>query len=250
MNRLSERVVIVTGAAQGIGATYARALAAEGAYLGLCDLNEPSAIADELRASGAKVVSRAADVTSPDAVQAFVRAVEEAFGTIHVLVNNAAMFGTLRPKKFTEIGSNEWDAIMAVNTRGPFECAKAAVPAMRRAGYGKIINIASGTVFKGSPYLLPYVASKGAVIAMTRVMARELGDDGIGVNCIAPGLTMSENVVNSSLGDHAESNTASRCFKRRQTPEDIVGALLFLASTDSDFVTGQTLVVDGGSALH
>jgi NAD(P)-dependent dehydrogenase (short-subunit alcohol dehydrogenase family) len=250
MNRLTGKVAIVTGAAQGIGATYARALAAEGAKLSLCDLAEPAAIAAEIRAGGGEALSRAADVTDPAAVTALVAATEQAFGGVHVLVNNAAMFGSLRPKPFTEISSEEWDRVMAVNTRGPFECAKAVVPVMRRQGYGKIINIASGTLFKGTPLLMHYVSSKGAVVAFTRVLARELGADNICVNCIAPGLTMSDAVKSSSLGAQAAFTVASRCFKREQTPEDLAGTVVFLASHESDFITGQTILVDGGSVLH
>jgi NAD(P)-dependent dehydrogenase (short-subunit alcohol dehydrogenase family) len=172
------------------------------------------------------------------------------------LVNNAALFGTLKLLPFMEIDSEEWDRVMAVNTRGPFECAKAVVPAMRRQGYGKIVNIASGTLFKGTTHLMHYVASKGAVVAMTRVMARELGEDRICVNCIAPGLTMSENVVRMyGKGEeygaqHSSGTVNSRCFKREEVPEDITGALVFFASGESDFITGQTLLVDGGSVLH
>jgi NAD(P)-dependent dehydrogenase (short-subunit alcohol dehydrogenase family) len=139
---------------------------------------------------------------------------------------------------------------MAVNARGPFECVKAVVPVMRRQHYGKIINIASGTVFKGTTHLMHYVASKGAIVAMTRVMARELGGDGIAVNCVAPGLTMSESVKRSHPEEWTLANMASRAFKRREEPEDITGTVVFLASAESDFITGQTIVVDGGSALH
>jgi NAD(P)-dependent dehydrogenase (short-subunit alcohol dehydrogenase family) len=246
--RLAGRVAIVTGAGQGIGKVYARALAAAGAKVGLLDLADPAAVADEIRADGGEAVSGAADVTSPAAVAALVAETERRFGAVHVLVNNAALFTALRSQPFEQIASEEWDRVMAVNTRGPFECAKAVLPAMRRQGYGKIINIASGTVFKGSPNLLHYVASKGAVVAMTRVMARELGADGISVNCIAPGFTESEMAL-----EHAKRSgptVASRCFKRPETPEDLVGTLVFLASGESDFITGQTILVDGGSVMH
>jgi NAD(P)-dependent dehydrogenase (short-subunit alcohol dehydrogenase family) len=175
MGRLNGRAIIITGAAQGIGATYAHALAAEGALLTLCDLQAPDETADAIRATGAKVVSIAADVTSPVAVAAMVQATVDAYGTVHGLVNNAAMFGSLKLQSFMEIESAEWDKVMAVNTRGPFECVKAVVPVMRKQKYGKIVNIASGTLFKGTPLLMHYVSSKGAVVAMTRVMARELG---------------------------------------------------------------------------
>jgi len=250
MSRLSGRVVIVTGAAQGIGAVYAKGLAAQGARVSLCDLDPPHATVEAIKRAGGEALGMAADVTSPEAVEAFVRRTENSFGTVHVLVNNAAMFGSITPKPYYEITSQEWDRMMAVNTRGVFECIKAVAPLMRRQHYGKIINISSGTTFKGTPNLLHYVASKGAVIAMTRVLAREMGGDGISVNCIAPGLTMSEAVKGRELGFNAAATIATRCFKREQVPEDLVGTLVFLASPDSDFMTGQTIVVDGGSALN
>ena len=250
MGRLNDRSIIVTGAAHGIGAVYAKALAAEGARLSLCDLTEPRSVADEIRAAGGQAISMVTDVTSPAAVAAMVKATVDAFGTVHGLVNNAAMFGSLALKPFMEIESAEWDQVMAVNTRGPFECAKAVVPVMRKQKYGKIINIASGTVFKGTTHLLHYVASKGAVVAMTRVMARELGNDNILVNCIAPGLTVSAAVQNNYTRAGIDATTASRALKRDEEPEDLIGSLIFFASGESDFITGQTLVVDGGSFMH
>ena len=250
MGRLNDRSIIVTGAAQGIGAVYARALAAEGARLSLCDLTEPRSVADEIRAAGGQAIGMVADVTSPAAVAALVKATVVAFGTVHGLVNNAAMFGSLKLKPFMEIESAEWDQVMAVNTRGPFECVKAVVPAMRAQKYGKIVNIASGTVFKGTTHLLHYVASKGAVVAMTRVMARELGADNIMVNCIAPGLTLSPAVQATYSRAGIDATTASRALKRDEEPEDLIGALIFFASGESDFITGQTLLVDGGSVMH
>jgi NAD(P)-dependent dehydrogenase (short-subunit alcohol dehydrogenase family) len=250
MGRLNGRSIIVTGAAQGIGATYAKALAAEGALLSICDLTEPRSVADEIRAAGGKAISMVTDVTSPAAVAAMVKATIDAYGTVHGLVNNAAMFGSLKLQPFMNIESDEWDKVMAVNTRGVFECVKAVVPAMRAQKYGKIINIASGTLFKGTPHLLHYVASKGAVVAMTRVMARELGSDNILVNCIAPGLTVSPAVRATYSSAEIEANKASRAIKREEEPEDVIGALIFFASAESDFITGQTLLVDGGSVMH
>jgi NAD(P)-dependent dehydrogenase (short-subunit alcohol dehydrogenase family) len=250
MGRLDERSIIVTGAAQGIGATYAKALAAEGARVTVCDLQDPRGVADEIRAAGGQAISMVTDVTSPAAVAAMVKGTIEAYGTVHGLVNNAALFGSLKLQPFMEIDSDEWDEVMAVNTRGVFECVKAVVPTMRAQKYGKIVNIASGTLFKGTPHLLHYVASKGAVVAMTRVMARELGADNILVNCIAPGLTVSPAVRASYSVKEIEANKATRALKREEEPEDIVGALIFFASAESDFITGQTLLVDGGSVMH
>jgi NAD(P)-dependent dehydrogenase (short-subunit alcohol dehydrogenase family) len=174
------------------------------------------------------------------------------FGTIDVLVNNAGIFADLAKKPFTQIDDAEWDRVMAVNVRGSFACAKAVAPVMIAKGGGKIVNIASGTVFKGFAGALHYVASKGAVVAMTRCLARELGAHEICVNAIAPGLTMSEAVVDNPEwgGAAGEATVASRALKRAQQPADIVGTLLYLASAASDFVTGQTIVVDGGSVMR
>jgi NAD(P)-dependent dehydrogenase (short-subunit alcohol dehydrogenase family) len=241
--RLAGRVIIVTGAGQGIGKVYA-----EGAHVVATDIYDPAPVAEQIVTAGGSAISRAADVTDAAAVRAVVDAAVERFGTIHGLVNNAAIFTVLARKPFYEIDSAEWDRVMQVNTRGSFECAKAVVPAMRAQKYGKIVNVASGTLFKGSPGMMHYVASKGAVVAMTRVMARELGNDGICVNTIAPGFTESE-----MAGEHAKYSGPtidSRCFKRPETPEDLVGTLVFLCAAESDFVTGQTIVVDGGSVLH
>jgi len=246
--RLADRVIIVTGAGQGIGKVYALGLAAEGAHVVATDIYDPVAVAEEIGNAGGSAISRAADVTDSAAVRAVVASAVERFGTVHGLVNNAAIFTVLERRPFYEIDSDEWDKVMQVNTRGSFECAKAVAPLMRAQKYGKIVNIASGTLFKGSPGMMHYVASKGAVVAMTRVMARELGADGICVNTIAPGFTESE-----MAGEHAKYSGPtidSRCFKRPETPDDLVGTLVFLCAAESDFVTGQTIVVDGGSVLH
>jgi NAD(P)-dependent dehydrogenase (short-subunit alcohol dehydrogenase family) len=251
--RLQGSVAIVTGAAQGIGAAYAKAMAAEGAKIVIADVIDGNGgIVDEIRAAGGEAVSIKTDVSSEGAVKALVAETLRLYGKIDILVNNAAMFANLPIKHFTEIDGAEWDKVMAVNVRGPFECAKAVVPAMRANGYGKIINIASGTVFKGTPGYLHYVTSKGAIVAMTRVMARELGADNICVNALAPGLTTSEGVINnpSYTDESLAANASSRAFKRLQQPDDLVGAIVFLASHDSDFMTGQTMLVDGGSAMH
>jgi NAD(P)-dependent dehydrogenase (short-subunit alcohol dehydrogenase family) len=250
--RLDGRVAIVTGAAQGIGAQYAHALAAEGAAVTVADVLDAAAVANSIAGKGGKALAVNCDVTNPASVQVMVSATLEHFGRLDILVNNAALFGKVARKPFDQIESAEWDHMMAVNVRGVFECVKAAVPAMRSRKYGKIVNIASGTVFKGVPMLLHYVTSKGAIVAMSRSLARELGDDGIRVNTLAPGLVMSENVLaNPAWSDAAVQNTvASRAIKRESTPEDMCGTLIYLCSADSDFVTGQVLVVDGGAVMH
>lgn len=251
MGRLNGRVAIVTGAAMGLGAAYARGLAAEGAKVVLCDINDASTIAESINSSGGTAMATITDVSSAASVTALIEATQKAFGDVHVLVNNAAISSTLPFRPFYEIPSHEWDRVMAVNARGTFECAKAVAPIMRRQRYGKIINIASGTAFKGIPGLMQYTASKGAIIAMTRVMARELGADNICVNCISPGFTPTESVIdNPAYEQNLAAALASRALPRDETPADLVGAVVFLASAESDFITGQTLPVDGGSVLN
>lgn len=250
--RLSGKVAIVTGAAQGIGARYAVSMAAEGAKVVVADLLDTSEAVAEIKKAGGDAIGCMVDVSSPESVAAMVAKTVETYGGIDILVNNAAIFGKLTDKSFSEIDSLEWDNVMAVNVRGTFECVKAVYPIMQANNSGKIINIASGTVFKGAPYLLHYVTSKGAIIAMTRSLSRELGEYNICVNALAPGLTMSENVAAGSNynADKLNANKSTRALKRLQEPRDLVGAVLFLASQDSDFMTGQTMVVDGGSVMH
>lgn len=249
--RLDGRVAIVTGAAQGLGAGFARKLAAEGAKVCVSDVLDAKPVVEEILKAGGQAIAERCDVTDPKSVQAMVAATLAKFGSIEILVNNAGLFTQLKMRPLFEIDSAEWDKVMAVNVRGGFECVKVVAPEMKKRKYGKIINLASGTVFKGSPNLLHYVTSKGAIVAMTRCMARELGDDGIRVNALAPGLTMSEGVkANTGWVGTLPGNIASRAIKREGVPEDLLGTLIYLASADSDFVTGQVVVVDGGSVMH
>lgn len=252
MNRMKDKVVIITGAAQGIGATYARALAAEGARIVIADVLDGSSLVAELESMGAEAIALTTDVTDEASAATMATAAMERFGQIDVLVNNAAIYASLKMKGFEDIDLAEWDKVMAVNVRGPFICARAVAPYMKQRGYGRIINISSGTPFKGTPGLLHYVTSKGAILALTRALARELGDYGISVNTLAPGLVLSEGVVaNAEMRERLTAPViASRAIKRDQMPGDLIGPLLFLACDDSAFMTGETVVVDGGSVMH
>jgi NAD(P)-dependent dehydrogenase (short-subunit alcohol dehydrogenase family) len=252
MGRLDGRVAIVTGGAKGIGRHYSVALAAEGARVMIADIVDGSGLAAEIAAEhGANsVASEICDVSDEAAVKRLVAATLDRFGQIDVLVNNAALYAPLQEMKFTEIDVGLWDKVMAVNLRGPFLMAKHVAPEMARRRYGKIINIGSGTAVRGIPWIMHYVTSKGGIMAMTRAMSRELGDDGIRVNTLMPGFTLSDSIVNENPG-HVETarNRAiqSRALKRDEHPEDLTGTLIFLASADSDFITGQMIAVDGGN---
>lgn len=251
MGRLEGRVAIVTGGGRGIGAVYCTALAAEGAKVVVSDIVDTTGTVDAIKTSGGDAIGVHCDVTSPEEITDMVSATIAAFGKIDILVNNAALFADIRVKSFMEIDEDEWDRMMAINTRGLFSCAKAVVPEMKKNGYGKIVNITSSTVHKGVPMMLHYVSSKGAVIAFTRSLSREVGADGIGVNALAPGLTISEKVgEDPQWAPLRQRNLDTRALKREQTPDDLIGTLIYLCSSDSDFVTGQTVVADGGSAMH
>jgi NAD(P)-dependent dehydrogenase (short-subunit alcohol dehydrogenase family) len=252
MTRLAGRTAIVTGGAKGIGRHYSQALAAEGAQVMIADVADGSALAAEIAAKHRRnaTTSMTCDVSSEDAVKALVVGTMERFGKIDILVNNAALYSQLAEQEFTDIDVALWDQVMAVNVRGPFLMAKHVVPHMKARGYGKIINIGSGTVFRGIPQMMHYVTSKGAVTAFTRALSRAVGQDGICVNTLAPGFTLSDSVVENNPG-HVESSRTNaiqrRAIKRDAYPPDLLGALVFLASAESDFITGQTIAVDGGA---
>ena len=251
MSALKDRTVIITGAAQGIGAAYALEIAQRGANVVVSDILECEDTVAAIKKKGGTALGLRCDVTDERSINDMMSKTLSTFGAIHGLVNNAALFTTLPKQRFEQISAADFDRVMVVNVRGSFECMKAVTPHMRKQKYGKIVNIASGTVFKGAPMMLSYVTSKGAIIAMTRCAARELGSDGIRVNCLAPGLTMSEGVKSDSTWTgRMESTVASRCLTREETPEDLIGSVCFLLSQDSDFMTGQTIVVDGGAAMH
>jgi NAD(P)-dependent dehydrogenase (short-subunit alcohol dehydrogenase family) len=250
--RLKDRVAIVTGAAQGIGKAYALRLAEEGAKVVIADVLDGSGVEQEIAAKGTGALALRIDVSDEPQTREMARKTAEHFGRVDILVNNAALYATIAIKPFWEITSEEWDRLMQVNVKGAFLCAKAVYPYMQKQGRGKIINVASAVFFKGLPNFLHYAASKGAVIAMTRSMAREIGDQNICVNAIAPGYVVTEAVKPELINDpkFVQAAVGGRCFKRHEVPEDLTGAIVFLASADSDFMTGQTIVVDGGAVMH
>ena len=251
MARLTGKTAIVTGGARGIGKHYAQALAAEGARVMIADIADGSALAAEIvERHGADAADSAiCDVSDEAAVKALVKRTLERFGRIDVLVNNAALYATLTPREFTQWDTELWDRVMAVNVRGPYLMVRHVAPHMMAQRSGKIVNIASGAAYKGVPRMLPYVTSKGAMLAFTRALSRELGDYGIAVNSLSPGYILSDTGLENSA--HVEDERVpvrnSRAFKRDAYPQDLLGTLVYLASSDSDFVTGQSIVVDGGS---
>jgi NAD(P)-dependent dehydrogenase (short-subunit alcohol dehydrogenase family) len=248
--RLEDRVVIVTGGARGIGRAYCLGVAAEGARVVVADIADPKPVVGEVEARGAQALGVECDVSREADTQRLATETLARFGRIDVLVNNAALYGTLERRPFMEIPVEEWDRVMAINLRGLFLMAKAVFPAMKAQGKGKIVNIASSTFFKGVAHYIHYTTSKGGVVGFTRSLARELGEFGIRVNAIAPGFTLSgENEKNISE-ERKRANVEARMLQRHELPEDLIGTLLYLASDDSDFMTGQTLLVDGGGNVH
>jgi NAD(P)-dependent dehydrogenase (short-subunit alcohol dehydrogenase family) len=239
MGALDGKVAIVTGGAQGIGAAIAAGLAGEGAEVVVVDLEPPEGGIE-------------ADVSSEEDVQRMVGQALERNGRIDILVNNAGLYASLEMRAFTEIPLEEWNRVMEVNVASMFLTCRAVVPVMREQGGGKIVNISSGTPFRGVPFLLHYVTSKGAIVALTRALAKELGKDSIHVNCVAPGFTMSEGVKSHPevIEKLRDVSIASRTIQRDQVPEDVVGAVVFLCTPAADFITGQTMVIDGGQYFH
>jgi 3-oxoacyl-[acyl-carrier protein] reductase len=252
--QLEGKVAIVTGGAQGIGAAYCRRFAAEGAKLVVADINEALAktTAEELRQSGAEAIPVIADVSDEAAVQSMVNTTVEHFGRIDLLINNAAIYQrpAVRRVPMEELTVEEWDRVMEVNLRGVFLCIRSVIPVMKEQRSGKIINISSSTVYGGTPRFAHYVTSKAGIIGLTRVLAKELGDWNINVNAIAPGLILSIEDADGEMIEGQQQRAQSRAFKRIETPADVVGAVLFLSSAESDFMTGQTIVVDGGVSFN
>lgn len=247
---LESRTALVTGAGNGLGVEYARVLAECGARVIVTDIDESGVdrTVAELADRGLDVVGRRVDVSDP----ASVEACSAQFSDVDILINNAAMFATVPMSRagYAELDVDEWDRMMAVNLRGIWLMARSFVPGMQQRGYGKVVNISSGTALKGSSGRIHYVTTKAGVIGFTKTLAREVGDDGVLVNCLAPGSTLSEKEQTDDVMRLRSAAANNRILKRVQQPADLLGALIFLSAPASDFMTGQTVVVDGGSALH
>jgi 3-oxoacyl-[acyl-carrier protein] reductase len=248
---LKDKVVIVTGGGHGIGKAYCLGFGRAGSRVVVADIDQSAAerVAAQVKADhGTPAIAIHADVANEESTQKMASEAAQRFGRVDVLINNAAIFATIPMNRgrIEEITPDEWDRLMAVNLRGVFFCSRAVLPIMRKQKSGKIINIASGTVFSGSPGRIHYVTSKAGVIGFTRTLAREVGDDNIQVNVLAPGNTLSEENPTEEMLRFRQSSIGNRSLKRVQVPQDVVGAMLFLASPLSDFMTGQTVNVDGG----
>jgi len=245
---LDGKVALVTGAAQGIGRAIAGGLSGDGATIVVADLQG----AEDAAAAYPGGVGLTVDVADEAVVERMVAETVDRCGGLDVLVNNAGLYASLAMRPFTEIPLEEWRRVMDVNVASMFLTCRAAVPAMRERGGGAIVNISSGTPFRGVPFLLHYVTSKGAIVAFTRALAKELGRDGIRVNCVAPGFTMSDGVMEHPevIEQLRDVSVAARTIQRDQVPEDVVGAVSYLAGPAASFVTGQTIVIDGGQYFH
>jgi 3-oxoacyl-[acyl-carrier protein] reductase len=245
---LTGRVAIVTGAGQGIGRAFAKALAECGAVPVIAELNEvkATAVAKEIMDAGGNAFAVTTDVADPASIDETIEAVTGEFGRIDILINNAGIFSTLEMRPFDQIPLEEWERVLRVNLTGPFLCARAVLPAMRRAKWGRIVNIASGAVRLGRPNYLHYIAAKAALAGMSLSMARELGGDGITVNAILPGATFTEIERKTVTPAQKERIIAMQCIPRAETPDDLIGTMLYLASPASGFVTGQSINLDGG----
>jgi 3-oxoacyl-[acyl-carrier protein] reductase len=249
---LSGRSVVVTGGGKGIGKVYVEEFAKAGARVAAADIDvgAAEAVARTLRDTGLEVFGLGVDIASEDAANAMAQAVLDRYGAIDVLINNASLMSVLPRRSWLEIPVEEWDRVMAVNLRGMFLSCRAAFPAMKAQKRGKIVNISSTRVWEGTPNRLHYTTSKAGVIGFTRALAREVGEFSITVNAVTPGMTQSETQIASSSDNYLATRIEGRAIERAQFPADLVGAVMFLSSAASDFMTGQTINVDGGKAMH
>jgi 3-oxoacyl-[acyl-carrier protein] reductase len=251
MGRLDGKVALVTGGGRGLGKVFCLAMADEGADIAVVDIldKEAQETARDIKAKGRSAISLKVDVTSEEETLRMAEETAKQLGRIDILVNNAAIYFGIGRRLFVEISTEEWNKLIAVNLRGPFLCSKAVFPQMKKQNKGKIINLSSETAFTGSHGFIHYVTSKGGIISFTRALAAELGPYNICVNSIAPGFTDTE-ASRSLTSDITKYNVAPTPLGRLQQPEDLIGAMIFLASDESDFITGQALVVDGGRHMH
>ncbi len=250
MAQLENKVAIVTGAARGLGRAYAEAMAAEGAAILACDINPCDETVAAITAAGGQATAVITDIADMASCVAMAERAVGDFGRVDILVNNAALYGGLKGARFEQLDEAQWDAVMNINVKGLWQCCKAVVDPMRAAGGGSIINISSLAAVYGLPYGLDYVASKAAVIGMTRGMARELGRDRIRVNAVAPSAVMTEGTeefFGEKLDKARQVIAAGQLIQRNLETQDLTGTIIYLASDSSAFVTGQTHMVDGGS---
>lgn len=243
-------VTIVTGASKGLGRTYALALAAAGHAVVAADVLDPALVVSEIEADGGTALGVQVDVSEEESVEALAETALERFGRIDGLVNNAAIFTTIAKKPFDELSVAEWDRMFEVNVRGTWLCTRAVIGAMRRQGKGKIVNVSSMTVPSGIPLFAHYVASKGAIVALTRALARELGPWNVAVNTLSPDYVPHDAAYAAQQPEMADFIASQRCFRRTMQPDDLVGTLLYLLGPGSDFVTGQDIWVNGGRLFH
>jgi 3-oxoacyl-[acyl-carrier protein] reductase len=247
MGSLEGTVSIVTGGARGIGRAYCLGLAREGSAVVVADLGDATPVVEEIEAAGGQAIGVKVDVSRASDTEAMAGAAVQRFGRIDLLVNNAAHFRYVKRGPFTEIPEDEWDKAFAVNVRGTWLCCRAVYPVMQRQGSGRIVNVSSMTVWKGKDGFLHYVASKSAIVGLTRALAREVGPDNIAVNTVVPEYIPHDLEYAQEMPFIDEKVVAERIFKRTQTPEDMVGIVLFLAGPGADFVTGQSILVNGGT---
>lgn len=248
--RLKDKVAIITGSGRGLGKLYAERFAREGAKITVCDVIDCGETVKEIESIGGEVLSLRTDVTSEEDTAEMARKTAERFGRIDILVTNAAIYGGLSLKPFYEFTVDEWDKLMAVNLKGMWLSCKAAFPYMKAQGKGKIVTISSGVHFRGLPYFIHYTTSKGGVVAFTRAMAQELGQYHINVNSVAPGLILTKASTDMFSTESIKTDVDAKALHMEQKPEHVAGAVLFLCTDDSDYITGQTILVDGGISMH